>query len=284
VGSVGERETVLILAALRRQFDLVIADVGTHVTPISAAAVETATQVLLVATPDVLALRGVHRTTESWKRFGSRQIDDVRILLNKVSKDNDIQPETAARLLPKAPLDVWLPEANKVLERGLNHQSPDAVIGRAWWQRLNALASELRTVTEAESPKQVEKSKKGYARKRQPVKAVAEQGQSTIEFAGMLPLILLLMIILWQVGLWGISAAYAGHAADEAARAAGIGQSSYQTQHAALDAVPGWLRSGITVTEQTDSVRVRAQLPVLVPGVSTDGLSFTSTVGFVSEG
>lgn len=283
VGSVGERETVLILAALRRQFDLVIADVGTHVSPVSAAAAETASQVLLVATPDVLALRGVHRTTEAWKRFGSRQPDDVKILLNKVSKENDIQPETAARLLPKAPLDVWLPDAFKVLERGLNHQSPAAVIGRAWWQRLHRLASELRTVTENDAPQTVEKPKTHYLRKRQPVKAVAEEGQSTIEFTAMIPLILLLTIILWQVGLWGVSAAYAGHAADEAARAASIGQTHDQIQTAALSAIPGWFRDGITVTEGPDSVHVRAQLPILVPGVSTDGLAFTTSVGFVSE-
>ena len=283
IGSVGERETVLILAALRRQFDLVIADVGTHVTPVSAAAVETATQVLLVATPDVLALRGVHRTTEAWKRFGARRIDDVKILLNKVSKDNDIQPETAARLLPKAPLDVWLPEAFKVLDRGLNHQSPEAVIGRAWWQRFHGLAAELRTVSERDSPQKAEAPRSRYSRKRRSAKAAPEEGQSTIEFAGLIPLILLLMISLWQVGLWGISAAYAGHAADEAARSAGIGQTQDQVQTAALQAVPRWFRDGITVTEQAGSVKIRAQMPILVPGVSTKGLTFTSTVGFVGE-
>lgn len=282
VGSVGEREIVLILAALRRHFDLVIADLGAQVTPVTAAAVETASQVLLVATPDVLALRGVHRTTEAWKRFGTRKIDDVKILLNKVSKDNDIQPETAARLVPKAPLDVWLPEAFKVLERGLNHQSPAEVIGRAWWQRIGILASDVRTVTESDDPQTVDKPRAAFKRKRRD-NAAREAGQATLEFTALLPLVLLLMIVLWQVALWGISAAYAGHAADEAARAASIGKTHDQVQRAAHGAIPGWIDSGITVTEGTDKVRIRARLPILVPGISTDHLAFTSTVGYVRE-
>ena len=282
VGSVGEREIVLILAALRRHFDLVIADLGAQVTPVTAAAVETASQVLLVATPDVLALRGVHRTTEAWKRFGTRKIEDVKILLNKVSKDNDIQPETAARLVPKAPLEVWLPEAFKVLERGLNHQSPAEVIGRAWWQRIGSLAEEVHTVTASDEPHAVEKPRASFKRKRRP-EPVAESGQATLEFTALLPLILLLMIILWQVALWGISAAYAGHAADEAARAASIGQTPQQIQKAAHDAIPDWIDSGITVTDDHDQVKVRAQLPILVPGMSTKHLAFSSTVGYVRE-
>ncbi len=283
VGSVGEREIVLILAALRRQFDLVIADLGTHVTPVTAAAVETASQVLLVATPDVLALRGVHRTTDAWKRFGSRKAEDVSIVLNKVSKESDIQPETAARLTPTPPLQVWLPDALKVLERGLNHQSPAAVISPSWWDRIGALASQVHTVVDADDPKPAEKSRSTFRRRRRPTPAVAEKGQATLEFTALLPLILLLCVVLWQVGLWGVSAAYAGHAADEAARAASIGQSPDSVQRAALDAVPEWFRQGITVTSNSSDVRVRARLPILVPSVSTEDLSFTSTVGYVKE-
>lgn len=160
--------------------------------------------------------------------------------------------------------------------------SPAEVLGRACWQRIGDLAAEVHTVPATDEPKNVEKPRSTFMRKRRE-ETVSESGQATLGLTALLPLILLLMVVLWQVALWGISAAYAGHAADEAARAASIGQSPDQVQHAALDAVPDWIAGGITVTEQPDAVKVRARLPIILPGVSTENLTFTSKVGFVKE-
>jgi pilus assembly protein CpaE len=283
IGEVGERETVLILAALRRQFDLVIVDCGASVTPASAAAVESADEVLLVCTPDLLALRGTHRTTERWKRVGAREPENVKIIINKVNRDSDIQPDTAARLLPTAPIDSYLPEAFKTLQRGLNHQDPGEIHTRAWWARIEELAAEVGTVPSA-SPKQADGTPRFTLFKPRKAPEPAEQGQATLEFAGMIPIVLFLMVLLWQVALWGVSAAYTSHAADEAAREAGIQTSTpADIQSAALDAVPTWIRSGMEVHRIGNSVKVTGKLPMLLPSITVDKLEFTSDVPIVEE-
>ena len=306
VGVVGERETILILAALRRQFDLVIADCGSAVSPASAAAVETADEVLLVTTPDLLALRGVHRTAEKWSRVGARNIEKVKTVINRVSRDSDIQPETAARLLPTAPLEVSLPDAFKVLQRGLNHQDPGQIQAKAWWVRIGELASQVGTVPDTgrgaarRTGKAGGTGKTGKAagagqqrslfRRKQaeasddPTPEPVEAGQATLEFTSLVAIVMLLMVILWQVGLWGVSAAFTSHAADEAARSAGIGASITEVRQDALDDVPGWFRDNMKVDLTTSgTVKVRGRMPLLLPAVTIDGLVFTSETPVVRE-
>lgn len=302
IGDVGDRETVLILAAVRRQFDLVIVDCGASVTPASAAAVDTADEVVLVTTPDLLALRGAHRVAEQWQRVGAGSASNAKIIINRVSRDSDIQPDTAARLLPAAPLDVFLPDAFKTLQRGLNLQDPAQIQARAWWDRIEELAAEIGTVP-AKSARGSSKSarrslfgsrkaasgrsepRKSAARRSAAPVPVAEEGQATLEFAGTIPIVIILVIMLWQVGLWGVSAAFTGHAADEAAREAGLGSSSSQVRAMALKSVPPWLRGDMAVSvTSADTVKVRSDLPVLFPSVTIDGLTFTSEVDIVKEG
>lgn len=288
VGEVGERETVLILAAVRRQFDLVIVDCGASVTPASAAAVESADDVLLVTTPDLLALRGAHRVAEQWKRVGARSIETAKILLNRVSRDSDIQPDTAARLLPAAPLEISLPDAFKTLQRGLNHQDPGQIQAKAWWSRIEDLAAEVDTVPRERRAASRGRQRRSLFRQRKEAEAsaepVAEDGQATLEFVGTIWLVITLMVVMWQVALWGVSAAYTSHAADEAAREAGIGSSIEQVTHEAEDSVPKWFRSDMHVTRTASgTVKVRSELPILLPAVSVDGLSFTSEVEVVEE-
>lgn len=296
VGAVGERETVLILAALRRQFDLVVVDCGAAVNPASAAAVELADQVLLVTNPDLLALRGVHRTIEKWSRVGARELDRVKIVVNRVSKDNDIQPESAARLLPAAPVPTSLPEAFTVLQRGLNHQDPAEIQAKAWWQRIAALADVVGTVPASAAATDAVGTtprRSLFRRKGEPAPAGtdaegalrAESGQATLEFTGVIAVVLLLMVLIWQIALWGVSAAYTSHAADEAAREAGIGSSIDVIRTQALEDVPGWFRSSMRVelADQNRTIRVRSKLPVLLPSMTVDGLRFTSESPVVRE-
>lgn len=272
IASVGDRETRLILGALRRQFDLVVVDVGAHVTPVSAAAVEIADEVVLVATPDVLALRGVHRTLDAWARVGVRKPETTRVVLNRVSKVADIQPESVPRLLPTSPCRTTLPAAFKRLEPGLNHRRPAEVKDRQWWASVRALGREVGTLPPADPP---------AARTKRSRRRDSEDGQAALEFTGMFPLIMLLVLLVWQVGLTAAALALTGHAADEGARRAALGQDVSR----ALDTVPSWFARSMTVTQApaADAVRVRTELPILVPGFSPAGWTFTSEVGVVDE-
>ena len=274
VASVGDRETRLILGAVRRQFDVVVVDAGSHVTPVSAAAVEVADEVLLVATPDVLALRGVHRTLDAWGRVGARKPDTTRLVLNRVSRAADIQPESVPRLVPAAPCRRTLPAAFKRLEPGLNHRSPLEVKDRAWWSAVNALGREVGLVAEETATRPDRSRRRGRGRR-------GESGQAALEFTGMLPVVALLVLLVWQVGLTGVSLALTGHAADEAARAAAVGEDVDR----ALDAVPSWFGQDMTVSTSGsgDSVRVRTLLPILAPGFTNEAWSFSTDVGVVRE-
>lgn len=282
VGDVGDRETRLILAAVRRQFDLVIVDAGSHVNPVSAAAVEIADEVALVATPEVLALRGVHRTLEAWGRVGARKPDAVTLVLNRVSKVSDIQPDSAARLVPLPISPATLPAAFKRLEPGINYRNPAEVKDRAWWSAIERLAGELSIIgaptTRQSRSRKTPKAPRTHGRRRQV--ALNEQGQAALEFTGMLPLLIFLVVVVWQVALWGATVAVSGHAADEAARASAIGN---DPTSAATESLPGWLSGGFSVVEGPASVRVTSEVPLLVPGVSSSAWTFSTTVGVVDE-
>lgn len=278
VGEVGERETVIILAALRQQFDIVIVDVGSHVTPSSAAAVEVASHAVLVTTPDVLSLRAVHRTLTHWQRFGAREPEQVSILLSQVSRHHEIQPDAAARLVPVAPLTTVIADNARALERGINHQNPEKVDSKDHWAAIDHLAGELGLLGDVDPQSSVVKPRRGLFGTRR-----AEVGQATLEFTALFPLALLTMALLWQVALWAVAIVYTGNAADEGARSAAIGNSSMRVSEDARNAVPGWIENGMSVSTPPQAVRVRTELPIFAPGLSFNGLSYTSTVHYVQE-
>lgn len=302
IGEVGERETVLIIAALRRQFDLVIVDAGGTVNPASAAAVSAADEVLLVTTPDLLSIRGAHRTIERWSRVQARNAENVKIVVNRVHRDADIQPDAASRLLPAAPISTSLPEAGKILQRGLNHQDPAAVVSKVWWDSIDRLGVELGVLSGSHDPGSAEPAKRRglfkraaqasseeepapQEKKRQRVGA-DERGQATIEFSALIGIILMMVLLVWQIALWGVSAAYTAHAADQAAREAGIGRPIGEVREAALDAIPSFFRDGTEVKVTGSSpqmVEVRGNLPIIHPQLKLGGPHFTSRTPVVQE-
>jgi Flp pilus assembly protein TadG len=92
-----------------------------------------------------------------------------------------------------------------------------------------------------------------------------DRGQAAIEFTGMIPVILGTLALLWQAALVGYAFSLAGNAADEAARAAAVGDDCQaaatrgmaDTWHA--DAACGSSGGVVTAT-------VHVEVPVLFPG------------------
>ncbi|MEX0168600.1 TadE/TadG family type IV pilus assembly protein [Streptomyces sp. LMG1-1-1.1] len=111
-----------------------------------------------------------------------------------------------------------------------------------------------------------------------------DRGQVAVEFLGMVPLILLTLALLWQIVLVGYTYTLAGNAADEAARAAAVGDDCGE---AALRHLDGAWKSGARPSCTTGDGMVTAvveiQVPVLVPGV---GGLFTvrGKAGAIAEG
>lgn len=94
-----------------------------------------------------------------------------------------------------------------------------------------------------------------------------DSGQVAIEFLGMVPLILLTLVLLWQVVLVGYTYTLAANAADEAARACAVDGDGAAAASRHIDGA--WSISGGECGGNDDMVHVtvRLRVPVLVPGV-----------------
>jgi hypothetical protein len=90
-----------------------------------------------------------------------------------------------------------------------------------------------------------------------------ERGQATIELVAMVPVVLLVGLIAWQLALAGHAAWLSAHAARVAARASLVGR---DPEAAARSALPASLRRGLTVERaRSGGVRVSVAVPLVVP-------------------
>jgi pilus assembly protein CpaE len=89
-----------------------------------------------------------------------------------------------------------------------------------------------------------------------------EAGQATVEFLGLLPLLVLIALLGWQALVAGQAAWLAGSAAREAARARALG---HDPLAAARRALPPRLRTDLHVSRDgDDGVRLRVAVPLVV--------------------
>ncbi|MGW0935055.1 TadE family protein [Streptomyces sp. NPDC002666] len=118
-----------------------------------------------------------------------------------------------------------------------------------------------------------------------------DRGQTAIEFVGVTPLIILMLIALWQCALFGYTFILAGNAADVAARA---GNGSQRSQDAACkragreDLPSAWQGKAYFACGVYEpglyKVRVDLTVPVLVPGVLDWGPTVTGEAASAKEG
>ncbi|WP_240507605.1 TadE family protein, partial [Streptomyces kanamyceticus] len=121
--------------------------------------------------------------------------------------------------------------------------------------------------------------------------AGSDRGAVTLEFAGMFPLLLVVMTLLWQCALYGYSYSLAGNAADEAARAATAayamgdgGGAACAT--AAKKHLPGaWQDASISCTDGGPvwKAEVSVEVPVFFPGIDA-GWTVKGKAGAAKEG
>lgn len=102
-----------------------------------------------------------------------------------------------------------------------------------------------------------------------------DRGQTSVEFLGILPLILLVLIVLWQCALVGYTYTLAGNAADKAAREATSADVWQESRQQACErggeedlgaswrtsaVIQCWTEPGLVRSE------VRLKVPALFPG------------------
>jgi hypothetical protein len=105
-----------------------------------------------------------------------------------------------------------------------------------------------------------------------------EGGQATVETVAVLPLVLLVAAIVWQLALTGHAAWLCANAARAAARAEAVGGDG---EAAARSALPASLERGLRVWRAEDAgVRVEVRVPLLLRSLRTPvPVSATAALG-----
>lgn len=276
-----------ILTAIRTREDLTVVDAGATLTDASAIAVEMADKVLIVSTPDVISLRGVVRLCALWDRLKITP-SEVAVLLNRTSRKLEVQPELAQRVVPVPLLETTVPADFFALEAAANTGIPGTEAASD--AMLRPMASVLGEISALPSK---------AARERKPDRArsiaarfAGESGQAAIETMATLPIIILVLIAIFQIGLIGATFVLAGHAARAGARALAVGS---PVASAAEQDLPSIWRTGMQVsTDQganhangggsekgIETVHVSVPVPV-IPGLLSLG-SVPSSANTVIE-
>ena len=281
-----------ILAQLRQMYDVVIVDTGSNVTPTQCAAVEMADHTLQLVTTDVPSLRAARRQTQFWSELGVRNPADVWVLVNKFSRDAEIQQSTIDRLVLGRRMETLVPDLGRSLEPAVNTRTPSHNTPKNWWKSLGAVVreSEILTALEEEPAQQgfrlagIRRSGRGPRAGKgaspeaggpqepaapEPVPARSrESGQAAIEAVGVLPITVIFIIIFWQILGLGISVLWAGEAANAAAREASLGGNSAEVADAARDVVPSVFHGAMTVSSGGDDVEVTIKMSPIGEGAA----------------
>ena len=224
-------------------------DCGTQMHAANAAAVELADRTVLLTTPDVISVRGAKRMVRLWDRLQIRKAEETLTVVNRASRHTEIQPQLVSRVIGTPVARTTVPAHFKELQSRAGrrpHAGPGRQGQRAagacgaspanWaWPRPPARAGgAARTPGPRSGGRRRGRSRQGRGAgggtgadggsagpgHRALPPGGGDQGALTVEFAGMAPIVLVTLALLWQCVLIGYTFSLAGNAADEAARAA----------------------------------------------------------------
>jgi pilus assembly protein CpaE len=272
-----------VLGAVRARHALTVVDLGATVSEASAIGAEMASKVLVVSTPDVVSLRGVRRMRDLWRRLQVRDDDqDTLVLLNQTSRKREVQPDLARKVVGGRLAQTTIPADFPAFEAAVNTGSPSRMEDQKIRGAFEALATEIEALPAMDDPAEADGESRGLLSR-----LSGERGQSSVEFAGILPLLLVVIILLWQIGLVGYTFMLAGHAAREGARELAIDTTDTKKDRPyadkAVEDLPKAWKSGTTVDRSDDqTVRVRIKVPILFPSVHAKW-KVTSEAGTVIE-
>ncbi|MEU6125032.1 AAA family ATPase [Streptomyces sp. NPDC047123] len=275
------------IGALRARYDVVVVDCGAYVTAASATAIELADRALLLVTPDVVAVRAAKRVVRLWDRLQIRKAEETVTVVNRHGKGAEIQPSLVERVTGTRTARTTVPAGFKELQAAVDAGRMQDLDSRSTVkQALWGLAGELGLV-DPEAAGGAKRS--GLALRRKA--AGGDRGAVTLEFAGMFPLLLVVMTILWQCALYGYSYSLAGNAADEAARAATAAYAAGEgpggaCSTAAREHLPdAWQGADVSCTDEGAvwKARVSVDVPVFFPGFDA-GWHVDGEAGAAKEG
>jgi pilus assembly protein CpaE len=263
-----------VLNAVKARHALTVVDLGAQVSEAGAIGAEIANGVVIVTTPDVVALRGVRRLRDLWRRLEVRDDEDVRVVLNRASRKLEIQPDLARKVVGSTLAQTTIPEDFGAFETAVNTGSPVRVEDGKVRGAFDALAAELGVLPGADEAEPEGGEGRGLL-----ARLGGERGQASAEAMGLLPVLILFVLALWQLGLVGYTYVLAGHAAQEGARMMAVNPTDGDPDDAAykkirtraMGEVPKAWRGGadVRVPDNESTVAVRLKVPVVLPGLKS---------------
>ncbi|CAN5247724.1 hypothetical protein BH23ACT9_BH23ACT9_10730 [soil metagenome] len=240
-----------ILGSIRTRFDLVIADVGSVVTDGGSMATELADEVLLVVTPDVLAMRAGARLVQLWERRRFRK-EGITVLVNRASRDTEVQPELVGRVLDLPVMRAVVPAAFRDLEAAVNTGVPDRLEDGPIREGVLAVSRELQLIR----PKA-----------RRSLFGRGDEGQVTIEAVSLMPYAVGMVLLFWQLILLGWTYQWGQHAVREGARELAVSSltATAQVEQVVRSELPASMRNGLVVTTGAATVQADIRVPLLAP-------------------
>jgi TadE-like protein len=107
-----------------------------------------------------------------------------------------------------------------------------------------------------------------------------QRGQASVELLGMLPLLLLGALLVWQLLLAGYTVSSAENAARNASRAEGLGRDG---EEAARESLSFGLEKGARVEINGDRATVHVRIPIVAPGIDSDDLTVSRDAELPSD-
>jgi pilus assembly protein CpaE len=246
-----------VLGALKFRHEFVVVDVGSVLTAANGLAIKIADQVLIVTTPDIPSLKATNRARALWQRLEIRDAGATAVI-NRSSKDSEIQPVMVRRTLEMPVAETVLPAAFRALEGPLNTGVPERLEGPL----AGAFARLAHEVLDIEAPERRPRRRRGAAA------LTSEAGQAATETIALTLITAICLLGVWQMVLVGYTYVISGHAAREASRVMAVGEDEDAIVRAAREDVTGAWRAGMrVVVRRADSeVAVRLAVPAIIPG------------------
>ena len=142
-----------------------------------------------------------------------REDEDVHVVLNRTSRKLEIQPDLARKVVGAPLAQTTIPDEFAAFEAAVNTGVPSRVEDAKLRATFERLAAELEVLPGAEEAEATGGEPRGLLSR-----LGGERGQSSVEVMGLLPVLAVILLAMWQIGLVGYTYMLAGHAAREGAR------------------------------------------------------------------
>jgi pilus assembly protein CpaE len=278
---VSARAARQILSGLRARYDVVIVDCGTYLTEANAVAIELAENVLVTVTPDLPCLRAAQRLGKMWERLQIRKRDDMSVVLVRADRKNEVQPDFARKILGLPMLKTTVPAAFRSLEEATNTGAPKTVDNGDYRKAVTAVAREVGLVSAGDSG---DKGGKGRGK--------GDSGLALTEFMVLIPFIGLVLLLIWQAIIVGLTSMYSSHASAEGARAVAVlgyddpGAKAEVERRAVARVSDQWGDPDhFHLSVNGDYVKVTIDAPAVLPGVHSPwGISTKAKIVYEDGG